>query len=395
MRRERKNQLRTIAISDIIARWQGGQETFTEEIENFKRTTDATDTEMTRFALAIEEEIIRHKRAAFEIVKHLKTPTIRVLCQKLGDYEDQQLITTLLITRLDEFNSVIAEWRLHYEQLIMAWATRFYKDMLDYDYTYDVVLKRIKGGADIYYTAADGTQMIWDFFNNRLETWLNIETGRFKGELQAFVEDRQNIHTGPINTQTDATLKLLFAVPVPEGQKTMAEIEKEWLRLKCGVDPNCYLPRRLMDDTLYDVRSWASKSLIIVKDDWLYRRALQHLWAKIKSYPTETRDELVKRLYEECREADGMCAQGHVARLANVLVGFDEAVKGEVSLQDRMAEISRLDVSDIEKLTVAMNTLKEFKVTDAEEIRAWLEALDLEVELKSPPSLLRESIVNL
>ena len=90
-----------------------------------------------------------------------------------------------------------------------------------------------------------------------------------------------------------------------------------------------------------------------------------------------------------------MCAQGHVARLANVLVGFDEAVKGEVSLQDRMAEISRLDVSDIEKLTVAMNTLKEFKVTDAEEIRAWLEALDLEVELKSPPSLLRESIVNL
>jgi len=390
MRRERKNQLRAIAISDIIARWQGGQETFTEEIENFKRATDATDAEMTRFALAIEEEIIRHKRAAFEVVKHLKTPPIRMLCQKLGDFEDQELITTLLITRLDEFNSIIAEWRLHYERLIMAWATNFYKDMLDYDYTYDIVLKRIKGGADIYYTAADGSQMIWDFFNERLEIWLNMETGRFKGELQAFAEDRQNIHTGPINTQTDATLKLLFAVPIPEGQKTLAEIEREWLRLKCGIDPDYLISRRLIDFTLYDIRSWASKSLIIVKDDWLYRRALQHLWAKIKSYPSETRDELIKRLYEECRDADGMCAQGHVARLANVLVGFDEAVKGEVSLQDRMAEISRLEVSDSEKLTAAMNTLNEFKVTDAEEIRAWLEALDLDVmvELKS----VRESV---
>jgi hypothetical protein len=390
MRRERKNQLRAIAISDIIARWQGGQETFTEEIANFKNATDATDAEMTRFALAIEEEIIRHKRAAFEVVKHLKTPPIRMLCQKLGDFEDQELITTLLITRLDEFNSIIAEWRLHYERLIMAWATNFYKDMLDYDYTYDIVLKRIKGGADIYYTAADGSQMIWDFFNERLEIWLNMETGRFKGELQAFAEDRQNIHTGPINTQTDATLKLLFAVPIPEGQKTLAEIEREWLRLKCGIDPDYLISRRLIDFTLYDIRSWASKSLIIVKDDWLYRRALQHLWAKIKSYPSETRDELIKRLYEECRDADGMCAQGHVARLANVLVGFDEAVKGEVSLQDRMAEISRLEVSDSEKLTAAMNTLNEFKVTDAEEIRAWLEALDLDVmvELKS----VRESV---
>jgi hypothetical protein len=173
----------------------------------------------------------------------------------------------------------------------------------------------------------------------------------------------------------------------------MAEIEKEWLRLKCGIDPDYLISRRFIDFTLYDIRSWASKSLIIVKDDWLYRRALQHLWAKIKSYPSEIRDELIKRLYEECRDADGMCAQGHVARLANVLVGFDEAVKGEVSLQDRMAELSRLEVSDFEKVTAAMNTLKEFKVTDVEEIRAWLEALDLDLNMELKP--VREPIVNL
>lgn len=382
MRRERKNQLRAIAISDIIARWQDGQENFQTEIAKFKHATEATDTEMTRFALSVEEGIIKHMRAAFDIMKQLKTPTIRALCQKIGDFEDRQWNKQILITRIEEFDAIIAAWRLHYENLIFAYITGLYKGMLEGGLTYEVVLKRIQKGHDIYYSSADGTQLIWDLFNDRLETWLNIETGRIKGDLQAFVEDRQNIHTAPINTQTDTTLKLLFAVPVPAGQKTMAEIEKEWWRLKCGSNMviypgNASLPFHEMFRTLTDVRSWASKSLIVVQDDWLYRKTLQHLWVKIKNFPTESRDELIKRLYEECHEAEGMCAQGHIARLANVLVGFDAAVKGYVSLQDRMAEVSRLEVSDLEKLTAASNVLKEFNVTDAEEIRAWREALDI------------------
>jgi len=377
MRRERKNQLRAIAISDIIARWQEGQGSFAVEIDNFKHATEATDTELTQFMLAVETEIIRHTKAAFDVVKKLKTPTIRVLCQKLGDHEDRPLITSLLITRLDEFYAIIEEWRLHYENLIMAWATDFYKEMLE-EFPYAVVLKRIQKGHDVFYRSADGKAMIWDFFNERLEAWLKVETGRVKGALQAFVEDRQNIHTAPINTQTDATLKLLFAVPIPAGQKTITEIEAEWWRLECG--SNMVVDRvggkvifQEMFRTLADLRCWGSKSWIVTQDDWLYRRALQHLWAKIKI--SENRDELIKRLYEECLDAEGMCAQGHVARLANVLVGFDAAVKGSASLQDRMAEISRMEGSAAEKRLSATLVLTEFNVIK-EEREAWLEALD-------------------
>ena len=67
MRRERKNQLRAIAISDIIARWQAGQTTFIVEIENFKYLTQATDTEMTRFVLSVEDEVIRYTKAALNL----------------------------------------------------------------------------------------------------------------------------------------------------------------------------------------------------------------------------------------------------------------------------------------------------------------------------------------
>jgi len=379
MRRERKNQLRSIAISDIIARWQAGQTTFIVEIENFKYMTQATDTEMTRFALAVEDEVIRCTKAAFEVVKHLKTPTIRVLCQKLGDFEDRWWSHSLLITRLDEFEALVEEWRQHYENLIMEWAFGFYKEMLE-EQSYSVVLMRIQKGHDVYYTPKEGKAQIWDHINGCLEIWLRTLTGKIKGDLQAFVEDRQNIHTGPINAQTDATLKLLFAVPVPVGQKTMAEIEMEWWRLKCGtnmvvdcVDDRVSSTFMQMFRTLADVRSWASKAWIVVKDDWLYRRALQHLWAKIKSYPMETRDELIKRLYEECHDAEGMCAQGHVARLANVLVGFDGDFKGAVSLQDRMADISRLEITEEEKRVAATLVLDEFKVP-ATQREAWLDA---------------------
>jgi hypothetical protein len=377
MRRERKSQLRAIAISDILARWQAGQTTFIIEKENFKYLTQATDTEMTRFVLAVEDEVIKHTKAAFEVVKHLKTPTIRVLCQKLGDFEDRWWSHSLLVTRLDEFETLVEGWRQHYENLIMEWAMNFYKEMLE-EQSYSVVLMRIQKGHDVYYTPKEGKAQVWDHINGCLEIWLRTLTGQIKGDLQAFVEDRQNIHTAPINAQTDAMLKLLFAVPVPAEQKTMAEIQKEWSRLQCGTNMviDCVDGKTTfmqMFRTLADVRSWGSKSWVIIENDWLYRKALQHLWAKIKSYPMETRDELIKRLYEECHDAEEMCAQGHLARLANVMVGFDGNFKGEVSLQDRMAAISHEEISDVEKRAAATLVLDEFKVP-ATEREAWLDA---------------------
>jgi len=167
------------------------------------------------------------------------------------------------------------------------------------------------------------------------------------------------------------TLAVLFATPVPAEQKTLQEIRSAWVRLNLGgVMEN----RALLRDTVYkDVQEWGKKSLISKEGDFLYRRILQHLWARMKGFDTETCDELVKRLYEECFDALRMCAHGHVSRLTNVLVGFDSNIRAGVSLQDKMAEIARLNTTEEEKREAAILVMNEYAVPE-EGRAAWLDA---------------------
>ena len=86
---------------------------------------------------------------------------------------------------------------------------------------------------------------------------------------------------------------------------------------------------------------------------------------------------MYRRCWEECNEAVGMCCEGHISRLCNVLVGFDEAFQppvpfGEI-LQSKMAAIAGMDVSEEEKRKLANAFFDEHK-TPAEERTAWLDA---------------------
>jgi hypothetical protein len=87
--------------------------------------------------------------------------------------------------------------------------------------------------------------------------------------------------------------------------------------------------------------------------------------------------ELNKRLWEECKEATGMCCEGHISRLCNVLVGFDDAFQPPVALgeliQQKMGAIAGLDVDEEEKRRQANAWFDEVAVPTAERV-AWLEA---------------------
>jgi len=74
-----------------------------------------------------------------------------------------------------------------------------------------------------------------------------------------------------------------------------------------------------------------------------------------------------------------MCCEGHISRLANVLVGFDETFRppvpvGEV-LQTRMAAIAQLKLSHKHKLQRAIELMDELKIP-VNERAPWLEALE-------------------
>jgi predicted nucleic acid-binding Zn ribbon protein len=178
-----------------------------------------------------------------------------------------------------------------------------------------------------------------------------------KGELHRLSLDKQNVHTGPVAKQTTDALDKLLEIPVPEGQKTLEEI-------KDVIDAKC---------VLRDMRKWYNTAFCRKEDDYLYRRALDGLWAHIKG-----NSELEKRLWEEAFDSKGMCCEGHLSRLSNVLVGFDDSFEikipiGEI-LQQRMSAIASEDIDVYEKVGKAWFLMEELAIPLAER-EAWIDAL--------------------
>ena len=127
-----------------------------------------------------------------------------------------------------------------------------------------------------------------------------------------------------------------------------------------------------------DVNRWFNTKDCRVVDDNLYRKLLRGLVAMLNAEKDdERRSELFRRLWEECSESVGMCCEGHISRLCNVLVGFDEAFQPPVAfgeiLQSKMAAIAGLDISDDEKRKQA-NAFFDEHGTPQEERVAWLDA---------------------
>ena len=73
-----------------------------------------------------------------------------------------------------------------------------------------------------------------------------------------------------------------------------------------------------------------------------------------------------------------MCADGHVARLVNVMVGFDDKFGNILSpkeyFQNNIALISKSDAPQSFKVEHATRLMDEIKMPEDERL-AWLEAL--------------------
>ena len=178
--------------------------------------------------------------------------------------------------------------------------------------------------------------------------------------------DSQNVHTAEISKQMQDSLKILLAVEIPEGQQTTVnEIVDSW---RARGYPEAEILR-----VRADVVSWWNRTQIYQVGDKLYKKALRGLWWTIKGYKGEVREELEKRLWDECKDAAipySVCTQGHLARLSNVMAGFDDAFVpavpvGEI-LQQKMAAISEMDVPYEKQIELAEEVLAELKIPPAE-----------------------------
>lgn len=192
-------------------------------------------------------------------------------------------------------------------------------------------------------------------------------------ELGRIAADAQSVHTAPVSQQTNAGTEKLLAAVVPNTQQTEKAMMRAWMEM----DKSHSVGWNDLLRVANDVNKWFHTASCRVHNDNLYRKMLRGLVATINRSDDEMRPELYKRLWEECREAAGMCCEGHISRLCNVMVGFDDAFQPPVSLgelmQQKMAAIAALDVSDDEKRTQATAWFDEVGVPAAERA-AWLDA---------------------
>lgn len=195
-------------------------------------------------------------------------------------------------------------------------------------------------------------------------------------DLARIAGDTQNVHTAAVTRQTNEMEAKLLAVPIPTTQQTEHMMAKAWLSL----------PRQIrwgeFVKTINDIHRWFNTRTCRREGDHLYRNVLRGAVAKINASETEDlKTELFSRLREECIEAVGMCCEGHIGRLCNVFVGFDDAFRPPVSLgqliQDKMAAIAGSDLTLEEKLTQATAWFNEHGVPDAERTE-WLAAIGAE-----------------
>jgi len=191
-----------------------------------------------------------------------------------------------------------------------------------------------------------------------------------KKELQKIAGDAQNVHTRVINRQTKQYMDIINSVIVPKDQKTIDEIVTAWLSVS----------EKSWSDIMpvyNDMIEWGKNDTIFSKGDFLYRKVLRSLWSLIKTHTGDTYKEILNRLWEECLESVSMCGQGHISRLANVLVGFDSKFISPQGIMERfreqISEIAAKDISIESKVSETILIMNEIEMPQ-EDRQVWLDA---------------------
>jgi hypothetical protein len=185
------------------------------------------------------------------------------------------------------------------------------------------------------------------------------------GELGRFAADAQNVHTTAAVKQTKDVIDRVLRIAVPDDYKspnlsTMAEVLGGVKMSKPAAQQ--FAVKYCADEDIYDYGKG------------IYARVADAVWQFVKNSPDRT--DLCKIMGVELTDSVGMCAQGNLTRLCNVLAGYLDGINTESlgeQLQRRMAALMVLD-SDIDRLTQGKSVLQELAVPEAE-WGAWLEAL--------------------
>jgi hypothetical protein len=163
------------------------------------------------------------------------------------------------------------------------------------------------------------------------------------------------------------TVQKVLKIPVPPEYQTETLKTSGEIILECGLSKKAawqMMAKYCQDDDIYEL------------GHGIYGRVLNSVWQYIKTSPNSA--DLKKILKLEMEDNIGMCAQGNLSRLCNILSGYLEGVNMDIKskneiIGERLAPL--LDIENVaEREAAGLLVLEELQVP-LEEHEVWLHPL--------------------
>ena len=185
-------------------------------------------------------------------------------------------------------------------------------------------------------------------------------------ELEAFANDRQNVHTTVVVNAVKTMISKILEIPVPEEYRT------ENMKTLSEVIDQC---QPSMKAVWQMAAKYCNNEDIYDMGPGIYAKVLNSVWQFIKN--SEHSDDLKKILASELVDSVGMCAQGNLSRICNVLTGYMDGLdvrSDREVLGDKMSELRNIENVQ-QRIQIGRALLHNTHIPETE-WAPWLEALE-------------------
>jgi hypothetical protein len=144
--------------------------------------------------------------------------------------------------------------------------------------------------------------------------------------LARIANDNQNVHTQLVVEQTKKNVQEILKIPVPEifkWQSKKLSMTYKTIVMFCHLSPKSawqFASMYCSDATIYDL------------EPGIFGKVVDGVWQFISKSPDKV--DLKKILAAELRDNIGMCAQGNLSRICNVLQGYMEGIGQKESVSE-------------------------------------------------------------
>lgn len=199
---------------------------------------------------------------------------------------------------------------------------------------------------------------------------VTMQENMINRELQNFATDRQNVHRTETVKRTLDIIERVLKIPVPD--------EYRWNMKTCSKTPGEIIAEcgLTIDASRTMMNKYTNDNTIYELGKGIYGRVLDCVWQFIKTSPEKK--DLCKIMKTEMEDNVGMCEQGNLSRLANVLAGYMEGIGSAESHAEILGrEFPKLwDIDDEDERVEAGNEiLDRIGIKDNKIRNQWIESL--------------------